>query len=823
MIDVLRYIEKMKEMYEGERITAQEPRNMADGGRIGFYRGESVVKSHGDKIIKLGEAGESSVSIAKKLKLKQQTVNNAINSIEEGLAGKKYKFSKPFKELEKLSINQWIMRSDEEIQKIIDKPKYEGWSKKDFRNKNILTRTETERATLNFTEGKPGMPKKKLEDVFELLHDGEIEAFKAGDLSEDRIRQLYRSRRNQKNLRMPFPKNAEDALYSDFYLGSQNKNSRYKIVKGTSFGNKKYPNTTDLRKVKFKDTLTNKILTYEKLKNKTFDFKQTVMKNGKMTLGKSMPYDNVLSAYEFKINLNQHPEIKTKINQAYVKGWDEMPSHVKARSGQAYSVQHNLAKHLDPANTSFSFFDQNKNEYNIKKDFLDKFNKKLPYSKKKVLYQTYKTRLATEAPDVVSTFGKHTTGTPMDVETFIKKSGVRKTKDVKKFLKQAGFNIDKCLSSGGRVGFANPAGLVKGSNKCIIGVINDELKLAKKSGNVAKFSKFGKLAKGAGYLFGWVDIPIELAFALPSLLAGDVQGAKRATTAGLFGYGGKKLDEIDQEKNPEVYKYFKHVQDINDWMEAFNKEKIAESKLEELPEGYAEIYKKHGDKSGYIDFHLEQYNEAVAKQEDILKNYIGYATEEGEEDLKAQEIARQGAQEYLGKEVKKGWKEGMDLDLFLPPSMRVAKDVFGLETKKVAPFKPDEITNLEDLIKQKGDPFYGKWWKRGTRYAAEELGAEEKLYGDWAERQFGKKDPEDIYSELPLEYASQLAALEKKEVMKDPEYKYVYRKPWEGIGYASGGLANLTRTVAPDSGPMDQGLASTPEYGTYNKEYKWQT
>ena len=39
MIDVLRYIEKMKEMYEGERITAQGPRNMADGGRIGLFGG----------------------------------------------------------------------------------------------------------------------------------------------------------------------------------------------------------------------------------------------------------------------------------------------------------------------------------------------------------------------------------------------------------------------------------------------------------------------------------------------------------------------------------------------------------------------------------------------------------------------------------------------------------------------------------------------------------------------------------------------------------------------------------------------------------------
>ena len=43
----LKYIEKMKEMYEGERITAQEPRNMAQGGRIGFFKGKQVtMKGH---------------------------------------------------------------------------------------------------------------------------------------------------------------------------------------------------------------------------------------------------------------------------------------------------------------------------------------------------------------------------------------------------------------------------------------------------------------------------------------------------------------------------------------------------------------------------------------------------------------------------------------------------------------------------------------------------------------------------------------------------------------------------------------------------------
>ena len=47
-------------------------------------------------------------------------------------------------------INQWIMRTAEEIQAIIDDPKYAGWTKKDFRNNNILTRKETERPELKF-------------------------------------------------------------------------------------------------------------------------------------------------------------------------------------------------------------------------------------------------------------------------------------------------------------------------------------------------------------------------------------------------------------------------------------------------------------------------------------------------------------------------------------------------------------------------------------------------------------------------------------------------------------------------------------------------
>ena len=56
----------------------------------------------------------------------------------------KYDYKNP------LQKNQYIMRTDEEIQAIIDDPKYKDYTRKDFRNEGILTRKETERPNLKF-------------------------------------------------------------------------------------------------------------------------------------------------------------------------------------------------------------------------------------------------------------------------------------------------------------------------------------------------------------------------------------------------------------------------------------------------------------------------------------------------------------------------------------------------------------------------------------------------------------------------------------------------------------------------------------------------
>jgi len=73
------------------------------------------------------------------------------------------------------------------------------------------------------------------------------------------------------------------------------------------------------------------------------------------------------------------------------------------------------------------------------------------------------------------------------------------------------------------------------------------------------------------------------------------------------------------------------------------------------------------------------------------------------------------------------------------------------------------------------------------------------------------------FGQVPEETLDLMIKQEKwRQLMERPEMKGSQER------FAGGGLANLTTTVAPDSGPM-QGLASTPEYATYRKEYKWQT
>ena len=100
--------------------------------------------------------------------------------------------------------NQWELRTDEEIQIIINQyPK--TWTKKDFRGegknnlKKILTRKDTER--LNLTFGYYGN-KIPLKDVYKYSTSESIAKFEKGIISEENFRNNAKSKK--KRNAMPF-------------------------------------------------------------------------------------------------------------------------------------------------------------------------------------------------------------------------------------------------------------------------------------------------------------------------------------------------------------------------------------------------------------------------------------------------------------------------------------------------------------------------------------------------------------------------------------------------------------------------------------------
>ena len=73
------------------------------------------------------------------------------------------------------------MRTDKEIQKIIDDPKYKDYTRKDFRNEKILTRKETERKGLEFKNF--GKKKKKPENLENTKRTEKIKATQGSNIS----------------------------------------------------------------------------------------------------------------------------------------------------------------------------------------------------------------------------------------------------------------------------------------------------------------------------------------------------------------------------------------------------------------------------------------------------------------------------------------------------------------------------------------------------------------------------------------------------------------------------------------------------------------
>ena len=89
--------------------------------------------------------------------------------------------------------NQWVLRSNDIIQKIINK--YPTWTKKDFmgegklnpdKKKALLTKTETEREKLIF--GHVGKRRRSLKEIYKISTKENISKFENQEINEDSFR-----------------------------------------------------------------------------------------------------------------------------------------------------------------------------------------------------------------------------------------------------------------------------------------------------------------------------------------------------------------------------------------------------------------------------------------------------------------------------------------------------------------------------------------------------------------------------------------------------------------------------------------------------------
>ena len=116
--------------------------------------------------------------------------------------------------------NQWVLRSDDVIQKIINK--YPTWTKKDFTGEGklnpdkknaLLTKTECEREKLVF--GHVGKRRKPLKEIYKLSTKANILKFENEEIDEDTFRKNVLSKSYRDKMSQSAKKKKEKLRYQN--------------------------------------------------------------------------------------------------------------------------------------------------------------------------------------------------------------------------------------------------------------------------------------------------------------------------------------------------------------------------------------------------------------------------------------------------------------------------------------------------------------------------------------------------------------------------------------------------------------------------------
>ena len=133
--------------------------------------------------------------------------------------------------------NQWQLRSNEEIQKIINKYP-DHWTKKDFRgeginnSKKILSKSETEREGLIFKYS--GKAKQSLKEVYKYSTQESIDQFENNLISEE----IFRDRARVKKQRDLMPLKEKQIKNRERYLALTKKQKESKRISNKNYKKK---------------------------------------------------------------------------------------------------------------------------------------------------------------------------------------------------------------------------------------------------------------------------------------------------------------------------------------------------------------------------------------------------------------------------------------------------------------------------------------------------------------------------------------------------------------------------------------------------------
>ena len=324
--------------------------------------------------------------------------------------------------------------------------------------------------------------------------------------------------------------------------------------------------------------------------------------------------------------------------------------------------------------------------------------------------------------------------------------------------------------------------------------------------------------KAAQFVGGTLEPFLEYALARPYMQTGDIEGAKGATTAGLFGAGDFDVESI-KESYPDAYQYLKDGQAREQYGAAANT-------IDELAKGLKlgsqgdtadkllriETFIDEAKKNGTFDKLnpniIKQFESAKSKMNFIVQDYQNYGYTE-EDSTKNPSTGKVAFQKFMREKQIADYENKINkaasVSAFENADQDVVKENIKSYDTENDPRNFNKITDLKSFIEAKGEPMLGNenfnpfTLKPGLADKASRYGVDgifDNFVLGMDTEYAGGKEIEDLYSELPIEYASQLASLEKEDYEKGLaaiEQKKTDEFISQTEGAAEGGIMSLKR------------------------------